>query len=374
MNENLYNSCLSAFIMLILIISQIIYLNVSRSDIFLGVRIPESERRSYEIRDIGKKYICANLFIGIPVMIVFSIIIYNSKNPYIIDYVLFPFMAMDFLIFYVHKRMVSRLKKEKGWLKTKKQIVVVDTNFSKEKAKKYMPSSMWFIPSILLIVICIIMNFYALDKLPNRYPSHWNAAGRVDGYSNKSYLSVLMMPIFQLIMLIAMFFSFKIIGWSRQEISASDPEGSKKRNIKFRKIWATYIIISNYITQFIFITLDLTIMKIIKFNNNDFLAFYLVIYFIITIVSITLSIKVGQGGSRLKIEGCKAEHEIPVRDDDKFWKLGMIYYNKNDPAIFVEKRVGIGWTINAGSKVGISIYIFIIIVVICSLIPAILKL
>jgi uncharacterized membrane protein len=33
---------------------------------------------------------------------------------------------------------------------------------------------------------------------------------------------------------------------------------------------------------------------------------------------------------------------------DSAWKLGLFYFNPDDPALFVEKRFGIGWTINLG--------------------------
>jgi uncharacterized membrane protein len=32
------------------------------------------------------------------------------------------------------------------------------------------------------------------------------------------------------------------------------------------------------------------------------------------------------------------------------WKAGMIYYNPNDPALFVEKRAGLGYTFNFGNR------------------------
>ncbi len=34
------------------------------------------------------------------------------------------------------------------------------------------------------------------------------------------------------------------------------------------------------------------------------------------------------------------------RTPDECWKWGLIYYNPDDPALMVEKRFGIGWTIN----------------------------
>jgi uncharacterized membrane protein len=36
------------------------------------------------------------------------------------------------------------------------------------------------------------------------------------------------------------------------------------------------------------------------------------------------------------------------RDDDRYWYGGFFYSNPDDPALFVEKRYGLGWTLNFG--------------------------
>jgi uncharacterized membrane protein len=36
------------------------------------------------------------------------------------------------------------------------------------------------------------------------------------------------------------------------------------------------------------------------------------------------------------------------RDDDRYWSAGVFYNNPNDPALFVPKRFGLGWTLNFG--------------------------
>ena len=35
-------------------------------------------------------------------------------------------------------------------------------------------------------------------------------------------------------------------------------------------------------------------------------------------------------------------------DDDRYWSGGIFYNNPDDPALFVEKRYGLGWTLNFG--------------------------
>ncbi|MGO8950555.1 MAG: DUF5808 domain-containing protein [Ktedonobacterales bacterium] len=56
-----------------------------------------------------------------------------------------------------------------------------------------------------------------------------------------------------------------------------------------------------------------------------------------------LTLLTGQGGSRLASAGATD------RLDDSYWKLGEFYVNRNDPALFVERRNGFGWTVNFGN-------------------------
>jgi uncharacterized membrane protein len=44
--------------------------------------------------------------------------------------------------------------------------------------------------------------------------------------------------------------------------------------------------------------------------------------------------------------------KMPVDNTpDEYWRLGMIYCNPNDPAVFVQKRIGFGYTLNFGNPV-----------------------
>lgn len=43
------------------------------------------------------------------------------------------------------------------------------------------------------------------------------------------------------------------------------------------------------------------------------------------------------------------EHTHPAsRDDNRYWYAGSFYNNSDDPALFVPKRFGFGWTLNFG--------------------------
>jgi uncharacterized membrane protein len=62
-------------------------------------------------------------------------------------------------------------------------------------------------------------------------------------------------------------------------------------------------------------------------------------------------IRMGQGGHRLASASSPRATDGPHGDatPDSAWKAGLIYYSPADPAVFVEQRVGIGWTLNFGN-------------------------
>ena len=74
-----------------------------------------------------------------------------------------------------------------------------------------------------------------------------------------------------------------------------------------------------------------------------------------------MSYYLGQGGRNIKTN---EEGEENYRDDDDKYILGALYYNKKDPALMVEKRIGVGWTVNLAHPLGkiVMILPFIIIV------------
>jgi uncharacterized membrane protein len=61
-------------------------------------------------------------------------------------------------------------------------------------------------------------------------------------------------------------------------------------------------------------------------------------------------VRTGQGGARLPGYASLVDGTAPVGDRtaDGSWKLGLFYVNRGDPALLVEKRFGLGWTLNFG--------------------------
>jgi uncharacterized membrane protein len=65
----------------------------------------------------------------------------------------------------------------------------------------------------------------------------------------------------------------------------------------------------------------------------------------VLVAFVAVLIRSGQGGSRRAAAVRAAGDSTP----DECWKWGLLYINPADPAILVEKRFGIGYTLNLGN-------------------------
>src|SRR6266566_7042972 len=52
--------------------------------------------------------------------------------------------------------------------------------------------------------------------------------------------------------------------------------------------------------------------------------------------------------SKASTSADRGRTDAVFRDDDRYWYAGFFYNNPDDPAVFVPKRFGLGWTMNFG--------------------------
>jgi uncharacterized membrane protein len=64
-------------------------------------------------------------------------------------------------------------------------------------------------------------------------------------------------------------------------------------------------------------------------------------------ISLYISVRYGQGGSRLSANSYPLTSAASGdHTPDDCWKLGQFYFNPDDAAVWVEKRAGVGYTLN----------------------------
>jgi uncharacterized membrane protein len=316
---------------------------LTRKSESFGVSIPVELFRDPAIQRIRTVY--RNCLLGSGLMISALILaFFISKRPEFSSGYIGLAMGLQLLLMFIfylqgHRKM-KELKSTHLWKNDQPQVVVIDTGF---RHKRFLVSPWWFSLDFLIIGVTVILGFALYSQLPVKIPVHFNLLGQADRWMIKSSLSMLYAPAMQLLMTLLMLGVYGIIGKAKQQAEAAFPQKSLEQNRIFRYRWSAFIV-------FISVAMNLSfgLMLFTGFIGTDVVSIiFSGLMGSVMIWAVILCITGGQGGSRMKMDGGDTV-EAMNRDEDSHWKLGIFYYNPDDPAVFVEKRFGIGWTVNFG--------------------------
>ncbi|ASK61505.1 hypothetical protein CFK37_04615 [Virgibacillus phasianinus] len=323
-----------------------------------GVSIPEEIYHSPKLKSMRNRYVVLTGIVSALVAIVFlvtgSYFEDEETMSILFSIIVGLFMIGSFFIYLKFHREMKALKKKENWSEKKSQLVVVDTKFRDQKLTY---SNLWFIISFIIAFASMFITFRFYDRIPERIPMQYDFEGNITNWSEKSYRALMVMPIMQVYLTLLFIFINTMIGKAKQQVNAGSPEESMRRNVIFRRRWSGYIIITGIALTLMFLLTQLSF--IFKINQQLLVTAPLVLGIGVTVGAIILSITTGQGGSRVKISS-SMNGQVIDRDDDRYWKLGMFYFNKNDPSIFLEKRFGVGWTNNWAHPISWIIILVII--------------
>ncbi|MGE8204216.1 DUF1648 domain-containing protein [Heyndrickxia sp. NPDC080065] len=342
----------------ITIITMIIPYITRKTECF-GVSIPEEIYSSKELIVMRKKYVFLTGILSLIICIFVFISWLIGNENWVIQSLLVSIIGFSigsFLIYLKFHNQMKKLKASNDWRKSKTQSISIDTRFHSQK-KTY--SNGWLLISFVIAIASIIITILFYKEIPNRMPMKYDFKGNVTNWVDKNYWSVFQLPLIQLFLTGLFLYLNQIISRSKQQINASNPEKSMKQNVIFRRRWSLFLIVTSILMSLMFFLIQLSF--IININQNLLQGFSLGLVGIIILLVIIISVTTGQGGSRVKIKNDFSNNKINY-DDDRFWKLGVFYFNPNDPSLWVEKRFGTGWTINLARPIGWMVMITIILI------------
>ncbi|SHI83016.1 Uncharacterized membrane protein [Clostridium cavendishii DSM 21758] len=322
---------LNTFLILLLTILAFFMQKLSQRSVFYGIRIPIGFEDNKQLISEDKRYKVKLLMSESLVYIISSIMILKFNEDYAPAIVMLS-MIMAMLIisicYYNANKKVKAIKLKENWisLMTKEKVVMVDLNMKNRKAERL--SSWYFMPNIIIFIAIGIVN--------------------VINYKKVDIIAILIF----LVMLIIMYISFISVNKARQNLNGGEVNSIRAQNIKFRKINAVFIIVNSYLLSLLFAVSNLSELNIISANiESNLISISICLILLISILISIYSFKMGQGGKNLKV-GNEEKSEVINRDDDNDYKFGMFYYNKNDNAVWVEKRSGSGYTVNFATPIG----------------------
>ncbi|MBC1419782.1 DUF1648 domain-containing protein [Listeria fleischmannii] len=341
--ESIIFTLVSLFIILIEAITPFI---VHRTECF-GVNVGVRANQEPELKQMKKQYAFKVILYGIFVVVLtFALMMAFSGNDsaqgFLFTTSMFILLIIAFLLYLkYHRRTIHwKARKIKSGEMSESSVVLIDTAFHRNKM---IISYTWFLIPFLITLITLAMTVVFYQSAPSVIPSHYDFNGNITNEMPKTVRNVSLLIVMQLF-IIGIFMGINyVMSRSKQVLDNDNPSDSVRRNQLARAIFSKAMLVMCILLVLAFFVIQLTFLT--GLSPQIATTATLILVLLILVIVLLLAFFVGQGGSRLKMGGSQ-DTDKTVRDDDRYWKLGIFYFNKSDPSLFVEKRFGIGWTIN----------------------------
>jgi Predicted membrane protein len=349
---------------------------ITRKSFLFGVRIPEEEAQMMEAVRIKKNYINAMVIGGVLVLaaLVIQYLYWPDLSLLAILYLPLLVIALQFIVFVSSWKKAVKLKAKNHWVVPR--IGTVDTSSAVQREQIWSFPKVWYVLSALIIIVISIISVIKYPSLPTQIPTHWGFDMQPDVWSDKGFWTVFMMPIIALGSVLVMMLGNIANYRMKLQVSAEHPELSYAQHRIYRRMISEAIGIMALTLTIFMSAVQLMVIDIDIFSTTAMVVLTVTMILACCIPFTYIYIKAGQSGCKLKPDISATETKMNTikakstakynRGDDKFWKLGMFYYNEEDPAMLVEDRFGMNSGFNyarTASKVVTALLIIMTIAV-----------
>ncbi len=196
------------------------------------------------------------------------------------------------------------------------------------------------IPFVILAAAGLIL-YWNRQQIPQSFPVHWGFDGKPNRWAQRNPRNVYGSLVIGALMCFMMVVIASLTVRSRR-ISVTGVQGNNER--EFRRLNLLALLGAEYLLAFIFGVLPI----LSTLSGTTAGPMFAAITMLVAVVPVTLLIRQGEGGTRLSPVSAAAK-PAGDRTPDHCWKWGMFYINPDDPALFVEKRFGLEYTVNLGN-------------------------
>ncbi|MFJ8088915.1 DUF1648 domain-containing protein [Lysinibacillus sp. NPDC095746] len=320
---------------------------LARKTTVFGVSIPEPYVQHQQLLIFKKHYsmmvgsIAVACFIG-QILLLFTSI--QEEQFVLLSFVLLYvvlLIAAGLYMFYHIK--TKSMKKQENWEAHVKTVYVMDLSI---RDRDEVLSPTFFALPIIISLALITFTYMNYNAIPDVFATHWNAAGEVDGRTEKTWLSVIVMPLILLGIQISFFIISIGMKNAKIQLSAQAKEASANRELNQRKYGSWYLAAINYSMTIVLVVLHYTTVILKNQTASYFFPLFIVFMFVSLGGLILLIWKLSNSNERF----VDLHTNETAADDDRYWKWGIVYLNKNDPSLLVQKKYGVGWTVNLANK------------------------
>lgn len=348
---------------------------IKGSRMLFGIRIPAEYENNPKLLEIEKHYKFNYLVCSVFAMIIAILLSGLMSDSLAITLAVFLELFALLIPYIVANKKVKKLKNSVNWAKLSSKKVFIDIPSKSEV--NYFSRYLYIIP-FALSILGLILVLININHLPARVPIHFGVNGAdtfVDGTSSSAKIKIIEFAVLSPLMVAFMYaLDMKKLRASRK-LNGGKVVDLKARAAAYNKTTAFFIFITSSIVSILCFYTVLVMIGLLD-ASNVFMMSITILLFIVIGVFIYIFVRLGsRKNSPIKNDDSVSLNKDNINntsediyiDDDNKYKFGMFYYDKNDPKLFVEKRMGIGYTINHAKWQAWLFYVILIAFILTSI-------
>ena len=227
-----------------------------------------------------------------------------------------------------------------GWYEGLHQGIAVDTALRTDPPRF---PWLWLAPALIVTLATVVIGVILYPSMPETLAVHYGAMGVPDRLAAKSVGAAFSLVFVQLgATAVLVGIAAGIVFRSRCDIDPAHPVASARWHRQYMTLGAKALL-----GLVAMIDLGMLGSSLLMWTGTVTSLAALVVVLPI-LAGVVVAVVVLARNNRERDKG-EEDTGLTHRDDDKYWRGGLFYINREDHALWIPRRFGLGWTLNFGN-------------------------
>jgi uncharacterized membrane protein len=324
----------------------------------LSVRVPQAHASDPVVRSAIRRFRWGLVLVWVLTAALTVALAAAGQAPLATFLPVLLYSLLSVLVLVLSRRMILRAKREGDWFEG----IPVRVSAQITPPAYHHPPVIWPALAAIVLAVTTAVDVALYPGLPDPIAVHFNVAGQADRFAVKSVWSV-----FGLLMIgaaVVVLLTVLSIVAARYNARTQSDDTADQAALRTR---VQRSMLTSLLSQLSFvIALGISAIELAQrlapsvTGATAACAIGLVVLIMVVIIA-----AVARGRAQLRpanVRDPRSPRPDAV-DDDQHWKGGLFYVNRDDPALLVPRRFGLGWTLNLGRPAGIALTILLLVVI-----------
>lgn len=324
----------------------------------LSVRVPQSHANDPVVLTAIRRFRWSLVLAWVVTAAVTLVLALGGLAPLAAALPVLLYAALSIVALVLSRRMIIRAKRAGDWFEG----VPVRVSAQLTPPAYRHPPIIWPALAVIVLAVATAVDVALYPTLPDPIAVHYDIAGTVDGWAAKSVWSVFGILIIgaAVVVLLCGLSVFAARYAARTQADDTTQQATLRTQVQ-RTMLTSLLSELSFVIALGISAIELA-DRLLPGASGVVAACAIGMVVLIMAVIIWTVVRARAQLRPANVRDPRSPRPDSV-DDDQHWKGGLFYVNRNDPALVVPRRFGLGWTVNLGHPAGIALTILLLLVI-----------